>query len=109
MAIKLQIGKLDRRIVVQRLTQGQGPYGEPTETWTEFASLWTNAYSGSGREFAAARQVNAEISMQFQIRYLDGLSTTMRILYNGQHYDIDRISEVGRRERLDIFAKARQE
>jgi SPP1 family predicted phage head-tail adaptor len=107
--MKLQIGKLDRRITLQRSTQGQGLHGEPIETWSDFATVWANAYSGSGREFSAARQVNAEVSMQFQIRYLDGLTTTMRILFEGKFFDIDRFSEVGRRERIDIFAKARQE
>ena len=32
----------------------------------------------------------------------------MRILYDGLYYDIVHISEVGRRDRIDIFAKARQ-
>lgn len=108
MTVGLSIGKLDRRITFQQSTQGQGLHGEPTEIWSDFATVWANAYSGSGREFTEARQVNAEISMQFQIRYIDGLSATMRILYNGAYYDIDRISEVGRHDRIDIFAKARQ-
>ena len=82
---KLQIGKLDRRITIEQATQGEGPYGEPTETWTPYATVWANAYSGAGKEFVAARQVNAEISIQFQIRYSN---------------------RVGR---LNIFAKARQE
>jgi hypothetical protein len=33
---------------------------------------------------------------------------TMRILYDGKYFDIVDIAEVGRRERLNIFAKARQ-
>ena len=104
----LPIGKLDRQITIEQATQGEGPYGEPTETWTPFATVWANAYSGSGKEFVAARQVNAEVSMQFQIRWLAGVSATMRILYDGAYYDIVSLSEVGRRERLNIFAKARQ-
>lgn len=106
--MKLQIGKYDRRITLQQSIQGQGLYGEPIETWFDFATVWGNAYSGPGREFTAARQVNAEVSVQFQIRYLDGLTATMRILFEGKYFDIDHFSEVGRRDRIDIFAKARQ-
>ena len=102
-------GRLDRRITIQSLTQTQGKYGELLDTWSDFATVWANKNEDGGREFAAARQVNAEISTQFQIRYLEGLSAKMRILCDGRYYDIDRISEVGRRERLNIFAKARQE
>lgn len=104
----LPIGKLDRRITLQGLTQTQGEYGELIDTWTDVATVWANAYAGAGKEFVAARQVNAEVSMQFQIRWLAGVSATMRILYDGAYYDIVSLSEVGRRERLNIFAKARQ-
>ena len=105
----LPIGKLDRQITIEQVTQGEGPYGEPTETWAPFAAgIWANAYA-SGREFVAARQVNAEITIMFQIRWRTGISTTMRILYEGTYFDIvGPPIEVGRRERLNIFAKARQ-
>lgn len=104
--MKLQIGKYDRRITIQALTAGQGVTGAPTETWTDYLTVWANQYS-SGRELEAAKQINAEISTQFQIRYISGLSATMRIIYDGLQYDIDHIIEVGRRDRLNIFAKAR--
>ena len=103
----LPIGKLDRQITLQSLTQTQGEYGELIDTWSDVATVWANAYAGAGKEFVAARQVNAEVSMQFQIRWM-ALSTTMRILYDGKYFDIVDIAEVGRRERLNIFAKARQ-
>jgi len=103
----LPIGKLDRRITLQGLTQTQGEYGELIDTWADVATVWANAYAGAGKEFVAARQVNAEVSMQFQIRWM-AVSTTMRILYDGKYFDIVDIAEVGRRERLNIFAKARQ-
>lgn len=105
----LPIGKLDRRIAIESATKGQGAeYGEPTETWATWLSTWANVYSGGGREFEAARQINAEIDTQFQIRWRSGLNTTMRILYESRYYDIYRIQEVGRQERWNIWAKARQ-
>ena len=109
MAVKLQIGRYDRNIVIQKQVQSKGAvFGEPTESWVDFASVWANVYSGSGRELLAARQVSAEVTTQFQIRYIAGISPTMRILYDGLIYDIVSFSEIGRRERLDIFAKARR-
>lgn len=106
----LEIGKLDRLITIQELTQGKGTrYGEPTETWTDWATVWANVYSGGGREFEAARQITAELDTQFQIRWLSGLKPTMRILYEDRVYEILRIQEVNRRERLNVWTKARQE
>ena len=110
MTVKLPIGKMDRRITIETMVQGQGAeYGEPTEVPAVFATLWANVYYGGGREFESARQVNAEIDTQFQIRHIEGLLPTMRILYEGRYYDIYRIDEVGRRERWNIWAKARRE
>ena len=105
----MAIGKLDRQITIQALTKGIGAdYGEPTESWSDWATVWANVYYGGGREFAAAQQLNAEIDTQFQIRYIAGLSITMRISYDNRYYDIYRIDEVGRRNRWNIWAKARR-
>lgn len=104
----LPIGKLDRRITIQSLTQTQGQFGELIDTWTDVATVWANVYFGGGREFEQARQINAEIEVQFQVRYRAGISTTMRISYGEKTYDIVRVDEVGRRERLNVWGKARQ-
>lgn len=109
MTAELPIGRMDRRITIQQLTQGVGEeYGEPTETWSDWSTVWANVYYGGGREFEAARQLNAEIDTQFQIRYRAGMLPTMRIVYEGRYYDIYRIDEVGRRSRWNIWAKARR-
>ncbi len=106
---KQYIGRLDRIITIEQLVQTQGEtYGEPVEQWTPWATVWANKWDGGGREFEAARQINAEIDTQFQIKYLEGLKTTMRITCNGLLYDIYRIQEVGRNDRLNVWAKARE-
>lgn len=103
------LGKMDRRITIQKLIQGIGPtYREPTETWATWATVWANVYSGSSRELDAARQISVEVDTQFQIRWLEGLSESMRIVYQGVNYHIYNIQEVGRRDRINIFAKAKQ-
>jgi SPP1 family predicted phage head-tail adaptor len=106
---KQPISKMDAQILIQKLSTGQGAdYGEATERWTDYATVWANVYSGSGRELEMARQISAEIDTQFQIRWIDGMRTTMRIIHEGRAYDIKRIQEIGRRDRLNIFATARQ-
>ncbi len=100
------IGELDRLITIRSRVTSQGPvYGELVETWADWKTAWAYADGAGGRELRAARQIAAEIDMHFQIRWIDGLDTTMRIVHEGRTYDIQRIAEVGRRERLDIYAK----
>jgi SPP1 family predicted phage head-tail adaptor len=107
MPTKMQIGRMDRRITIQKLIQGQGStYGEPTKDWVDWATVWANKYQGGGREFEAARQINAEIDTQFQIHWMKGLKPTMRILHDNRTYHIYRIEEVQRRTRINIYTKA---
>jgi len=43
--------EVERRITIQALTQDVGEiYGEPTETYADWKTVWANVYSGSGRE-----------------------------------------------------------
>jgi SPP1 family predicted phage head-tail adaptor len=107
---ELEIGKLDRLITIQALTQSTGTeYSEPLESWADWAKVWANVYSGAGREFEMARQITAEIDTMFQIRYRSGVVDTMRISYDGRIYDIYRIQEVNRKRRLNVFCKARHQ
>jgi SPP1 family predicted phage head-tail adaptor len=107
--MRLQIGKLDTRIVIEHYATTTGEYGEPIKAWVSFATVWANKYEGSGRELVGAKQINAEITTQFQIRFMEGLSAKMRIVVDGRYHDIASILEVGRRDRLNIFTKARHE
>ena len=102
--------RLDRRITIQNLTKGQGPvYGEPTQTYSEWAAVWACVTPWRGREFNEGGQITAEVDTKFHIRYLAGMSPTMRIIHDGLSYDIYRIEEVGRRDRLNVYGKARRE
>jgi SPP1 family predicted phage head-tail adaptor len=102
--------RLDRLITIQSLTKAQGPiYGEPTETYSEWKTVWACVTPWQGREFNKAGQITAEVDTKFHIRYLAGMSPTMRIIHDGLSYDIYRIEEAGRHDRLNIYAKARRE
>ena len=101
--------RMDRRIVIQLITDGVHPVsGQPTKTPTTFATVWASVVPWQGREFTAAGQLSAEIDTRFHIRWISGLSATMRILYDGITFEIVRFEEVGRHDRLNIYAKGRQ-
>lgn len=107
--MKQPIGSMREVITIQALTQGQGAqYGEPTKSWADWAVVYANVYDGPGRELEAARQQIGEVVTQFQIRWAAGLSVTMRILFNGLIYDIQRIVEFRKENRWDIYATARR-
>ena len=81
-------GLLNRQVIIQKRTVTQNSYGEETKTYSTLATVWANIQIGSGREFFGAQKVNSELSGIIKIRYKEGLTSDMRVVYNGTTYDL---------------------
>lgn len=103
-------GEMDRKITIRTITQTRGStYREPVQTPVTWANSWAKVTEVSGGEIYRGHQVSAEAAMLFEIRWRAGLLTTMEILYQGDTYDIVRISEIGRKVHALIEARGRVE
>jgi SPP1 family predicted phage head-tail adaptor len=102
-------GKLDRQITIKIVTVGGDDFSAPTETLSDLATVWAEKRDLRGREFYQANAENAEIETVFRIRWRSDVSPLNRIAYAGRDYDIVSVAEIGRREGLEIMAKARAE
>ncbi len=103
----LAAGSLDRRITLQSFYETQDGAGTPVKTWHDLEQsphVWARVEHLSGREPFAAEQEYAEATTRFTIRHRSGLSVEMRIVYQGEAYDIQSIKELGRREGQEILA-----
>lgn len=100
----MQSRLLDRRIIIQEVTETQNSYGAASESWSTFKTVWAEVKPVKGKEFFLDEQVNARIDSIFRIRWIEGLTTKMRISYNGQYYNIYSIIELGRQDGLQINA-----
>jgi len=114
MSRKLAAGDLDRRILIYRMVDGiGGDYGEPEESPVVETELYAGVRHLRGREFLEARQINAEITTVFTVRWGEvAITPKHRIVYEGAEYDIFHSAEsslYARREALDIMAAARNE
>jgi SPP1 family predicted phage head-tail adaptor len=114
MAAVLAAGRLDRRITLQGFYESQDATGEPIKTWRDLPqtpTVWAQVTpvaltrSSGGQEFQAADQLVAVADTRFRVRYRRDLSVEHRIVYDGEHYEIASISEIGRREGLEIIAR----
>lgn len=104
----MRAGDLDRKIVIQTVTESRSGSGAVTDSWSAFATVWAKVRPLSGREYLAAAQINAEVDTEFTIRWLSGVTPKMRISYDGNIYDIEHIAEIGRREGLKILTRIHQ-
>ena len=102
----MQIGRLDRRIVIEVNTPTTSASGEKKPNWGTLATVWAEVRPLRGKEFFDAAAVQSEIDTKFRIRYRSDLTAKMRINYAGNLYDIHSIAEIGRGAATEIMASA---
>ena len=98
----MRAGKLDRTIVIQRVTSTVDDYGTPVEGLTTVATV-----RGQRVKLTIAEQLRAFGSVSdtvsvFRIRHMDGLTTADRITCDGETFDLKGIEPLGRREGLEL-------
>lgn len=102
----MRAGGFDRQIVIEQRAVTRDAVGSEVESWSTFAEVWAQKKDTSGREFYASNMESGEVTTKFTIRYLAGLQMDMRIKYDGLVYDIENISEIGRKRGIEISARA---
>jgi SPP1 family predicted phage head-tail adaptor len=101
---QVQAGKMDRRIVLQRMTSSLNAIREPTESYATLATVWAEVTPASVAESQGADSTQARAYTQFSIRYRNDLTAKDRIVFDSKTYKILGIQERGRRELLEISA-----
>lgn len=99
----MQSGKLDRVVTLQTRSATPDGYGQPVESWGTLADVWAEVREERGREFFAGGTASEE-KRTFYIRWIGGLTSKDRVLYNGVAHDIRSIREIGRQDGLEILA-----
>lgn len=105
----MEPGQLDRRITIQQRVLGNPPVtgaGEENSTWQEVATVWAARRDVRGEEFLAQFGRQAEVTCTFKLRYRAGITPQMRVVDGGETYEIQHIARLGRKEALELWAKA---
>lgn len=98
----INYGKLDRKITIEQATETTNDFGEPIKTWATYCQPWAQIkYSPGNESYADNIEVQTQ-TVRFIIRYRSGITTKMRVLFDGVTYDIDGIMEPKRREMLEL-------
>ena len=110
--MSMRIGRLRHRIVIQQppdVNQApQDEYGAETPAWTTFATVWASVEPLQGRERLASQEVQAEVSHRMRLRHLEGLSSRMRVSFDGRIFGItDVINPEERDEEMQLMCVER--
>lgn len=106
----MDIGRLDRRIMIQRRILTTDETGAPVEN--DDAGLWEDLPNGAmfatykpvkGDEKTDAAATRASVEVDWMIRFRDDLTPgENRIKYGDKPYDIREIQEIGRQDGLRL-------
>lgn len=96
--LTVDIGRLDKRITIQRQDVIIDTEGNQTQEWTDFHSCWASVNGLSGREYWQARQSHEENTVNFKVRFCAALkainTVDYRIVFGGRIYNIEHIDNV---------------
>jgi SPP1 family predicted phage head-tail adaptor len=87
----LGAGKRNQRITFQVRAEGTDAAGQPNGEWAALAvrpNDWAFVKPLRGAEFLAAGQFQARVDVVFNIRYRSDVNERMRIVWNGEVYEI---------------------
>lgn len=105
----MKAGRLDRRITIMRATSLPGALADVV-TWTDLATVWASKEDLRDSEKMKSKEVSAEITTRFQIRYSHTVASVNpkdKVRFDGKIFDIYGTKELGRREGIEITATAR--
>ena len=100
----MRAGELRNRVTIQALTVTQSTAsGEELETWATAATEWMKVEPMQGREFFSGDATLENQPHLFTRRYRSGLALDEkghRLVWRGETFDIESVSDVGGRERM---------
>lgn len=76
----MEIGKLNRRVTIQRPATGEYPDGQPVIGWTDVATVWANVRYLNGIETVKADAVASVSKASIRIRRRTDVAASMRAL-----------------------------
>jgi SPP1 family predicted phage head-tail adaptor len=83
-------------------------YGQPSGQYLPVEQVWADVRPVTQKEYSSSRQAEAAIDATIRLPYRGDIAATWVVIYQGTMYDIQSMAEIGYREGLDIYARARQ-
>ncbi|WP_296435576.1 MULTISPECIES: head-tail adaptor protein [unclassified Rhizobium] len=100
----MRAGKLDRLIKIESFDpNGVDDFGTPTATYIPLATLRAQVVQASTEEFIR-NGAEDETVIIFRTRWLAGVTTADRVVYEGGYFNLKEVKELGRRNGLELRA-----
>ncbi len=94
-------------MTVQLATETRNRLGETVQSWATYAERWASVQGLSSREVLLTGQQQTEITHRVRMRYLDGMTNSMRILWRGRVLEITSLLEHNNRSEHELLCTER--
>jgi SPP1 family predicted phage head-tail adaptor len=89
----LDFGRMRERVRIEQAAETRNAIGEVVQSWQTFAERWASVDGLSSREFLLQGQQQTEISHRVRLRYVDGMTSQMRIVWRDRVLEINSLLE----------------
>lgn len=98
--------RLNKRVVIQSPSDSSDGGGGVSRSWVNVATVWAEIDSLSGKETLRFGQLQTTYTHRIMMRYRDDMTSSMRIVYDGRVFEIQRIHNVNEESViLDVYVE----
>ena len=100
-------GKRRHFVTIQIPIEVKSLSGAVATTWNDFATTWAKIETMRGYEKQSAQAAWPGVDSRINIRYIEGILPTMRILYAGKIHSIKSVNDIEERHReIDLICQS---
>lgn len=104
----MDIGRLDKRITIQRRSNTLDAYGQQVNQWTDIATVWANVKPIGGREKLRSMVVESLLSHTVMVRYSallmpPTLADGWRIVYGTRIFNVTAAMDLDEARKWIVF------
>ena len=102
----MNIGFLDRRIVIQSASRTADLYGQTVPSWSTYVTVWAALDNKSASSAVLQEQETSTNRVTWRVRSSSetrAVTPKFRISYDGEIYNILAVQEVGRKNELHYY------
>ena len=85
----MKASKLRHRITIRKSRNANNDYGETTNAWQDYLTLWADFKPLSVNAIVSSKAEGSKVIARCVIRYRRDIDETMQVLHEGTLYNID--------------------
>ena len=99
----MKFGLLKERITLQQYSSTKDEWNHETKSWANLHQIWASKKYKNSSLVSEVEGVVHIMQVTFTIRYLEGITTKMRVREGTEYFDIVGMKMLGRREGLELI------